>query len=159
MLFFYFLCSILQTIVCSFVPFLFGHCIVCPSSIYSFRLPLWYLSIHFRIKDSDYQIGIFKYFLKSSSSRFNTQIKQYLFRVPCPRFYWLFNKKNPAFEILFCCILSLSLYRTVALMFFVTINATGYASAAFSLSQDKTTLFRIIPSLSRQNHKVRDYCL
>jgi hypothetical protein len=44
-------------------------------------------------------------------------------------------------------------------MFFVTINATGYASAAFSLSQDKTTLFRIIPSLSRQNHIVQDYSI
>jgi hypothetical protein len=27
----------------SFCPFSFGHCIVCPSSIYRFWLPLWYL--------------------------------------------------------------------------------------------------------------------
>jgi hypothetical protein len=53
--------------------------VVIVNVIHSFRLPLWYLSIHFRIKDSDYPIGIFKYFLKSSSSRFNTQIKQYMF--------------------------------------------------------------------------------
>ena len=37
-----FLCSDLQIVVCSFVPFTFGHCVVCPSSIYSFLLPLWY---------------------------------------------------------------------------------------------------------------------
>ena len=27
----------------SFCPFSFGHCVVCPSSIYGFRLPCWYL--------------------------------------------------------------------------------------------------------------------
>jgi hypothetical protein len=27
----------------SFRPFSFGHCVVHPSSIYRFRLPLWYL--------------------------------------------------------------------------------------------------------------------
>jgi hypothetical protein len=27
----------------SFCPFPFGHCVVCPSSIYGFWLPLWYL--------------------------------------------------------------------------------------------------------------------
>ena len=27
----------------SFCPFSFGHCVVCPSSIYGFWLPLWYL--------------------------------------------------------------------------------------------------------------------
>jgi hypothetical protein len=32
-----FLCSILQIILCPF-----GHCIVCPSSTYDFRLLLWY---------------------------------------------------------------------------------------------------------------------
>jgi hypothetical protein len=26
-----------------YMPFSFGHCIVCPSSIYGFWLPLWYL--------------------------------------------------------------------------------------------------------------------
>ena len=42
----------------------FGHCVVCPSSIYSFWLPLWYLlaivlSVLLRITDSDYLFGIF----------------------------------------------------------------------------------------------------
>ena len=27
----------------SFCPFSFGHCVVCPSSIYGFWLPIWYL--------------------------------------------------------------------------------------------------------------------
>ena len=27
----------------SFCPFSFGHCVVCSSSLYGFRLPLWYL--------------------------------------------------------------------------------------------------------------------
>ena len=33
---FSFMCSVLQIDVCSFVFFSFGHCIVCPSSIYGF---------------------------------------------------------------------------------------------------------------------------
>jgi len=37
---FSFLCSVLYIIVCHFS---FGHCFVCPSSIYWFWLPLWYL--------------------------------------------------------------------------------------------------------------------
>ena len=36
--FFSFLCSGLLIVVCHFV-----HCVVCPSSIYGFWLPLWYL--------------------------------------------------------------------------------------------------------------------
>ena len=28
---------------CPFVPFSFGHCVFCPSSIYGFWLPPWYL--------------------------------------------------------------------------------------------------------------------
>ena len=39
----------------SFCPFSFGHCVVCPSLIYGFWLPLWYLqtlfnyvSLHYR---------------------------------------------------------------------------------------------------------------
>jgi hypothetical protein len=31
----------------SFCPFSFGHCVVCPSSIYGFCLPLWYLQFFF----------------------------------------------------------------------------------------------------------------
>jgi hypothetical protein len=31
----------------SFCSFSFGHCVVCPSSIYRFWLPLWYLQTHF----------------------------------------------------------------------------------------------------------------
>jgi len=27
----------------------FGHCIICPSSIYSFRLPLWYIQIFLEV--------------------------------------------------------------------------------------------------------------
>ena len=27
----------------SFCPFSFGHCVVCPSSIYGFWLPIWYI--------------------------------------------------------------------------------------------------------------------
>ena len=38
----------------SFCPVSFGHCAVCPSSIYGFWLPLWYL----RYTDSDYPFGI-----------------------------------------------------------------------------------------------------
>ena len=42
----------------------FGHCVVCPSSIYRSWLPLWYLlaivlSLLLRITDSDYLFGIF----------------------------------------------------------------------------------------------------
>ena len=42
----------------------FGHCVVCPSSIYRSWLPLWYLltivlSVLLRITDSDYLFGIF----------------------------------------------------------------------------------------------------
>ena len=32
--------NVLQIVVC---PFLFGHCVVCSSSIFEFWLPLWYL--------------------------------------------------------------------------------------------------------------------
>ena len=41
--------SMIEDVYCSvgnclsFCPFYFGHCIVCPSLIYGFRLPLWYL--------------------------------------------------------------------------------------------------------------------
>ena len=43
---------------------LFGHCVVCSSSIYGFWLPLWYLlvivlSLLLRYTDSDYPFGIF----------------------------------------------------------------------------------------------------
>ena len=38
---FIFLCCVLQIIVCYFLHF--GHCIICPASIYGFCLPLWYL--------------------------------------------------------------------------------------------------------------------
>ena len=31
----------------SFCPFSFGHCVVCPSSIYGFWLPLWHLQTLF----------------------------------------------------------------------------------------------------------------
>jgi hypothetical protein len=42
----------------------FGHCVVCPSSIYGFWLPIWYLlaivlSVLLRYTDSDYPSGIF----------------------------------------------------------------------------------------------------
>jgi hypothetical protein len=42
----------------------FGHCVVCPSSIYGFWLPLWYiltivLSVLLRYTDSNYPFGIF----------------------------------------------------------------------------------------------------
>jgi len=40
---FTFMCNVLQIVFCPFVPFLFGHCVVCSSSIYGFWLPLWYL--------------------------------------------------------------------------------------------------------------------
>jgi hypothetical protein len=38
-------CICLWTLVCNFIIFLFGHCIVCPL-IYRFWLPLWYLFGH-----------------------------------------------------------------------------------------------------------------
>jgi hypothetical protein len=50
----------------------FDHCIVCPFSIYDFRLLLWYLqtfylsivlSVLFWFTDSDYSFGIFTFFL------------------------------------------------------------------------------------------------
>jgi hypothetical protein len=52
----------------SLCTFSFGHCVVCPSSIYGFWLPLWYLlaivlSVLPRYTDSDYPFGIFKLFL------------------------------------------------------------------------------------------------
>ena len=37
------LCSVLQIVVCSIVLISFGHCIVCPFSIYGISLPLWCL--------------------------------------------------------------------------------------------------------------------
>ena len=37
------LCVCFVDVFCPFVLFLFGHCVVCSSSIYGFRLPLWYL--------------------------------------------------------------------------------------------------------------------
>ena len=48
----------------SLCPFLFGHCVVCFSSIYRFWLPLWYLvaivlSVLLLYTDSDYPFGIF----------------------------------------------------------------------------------------------------
>ena len=62
----------------SFCPFSFCHCVVGPSSIYGFWLPLWYLQTHIcpfvlfllvivlsvllRFTDSDYPNGIFKFF-------------------------------------------------------------------------------------------------
>ena len=38
-----YLCRILSIIACLFCPVLCGHCIVCPSYIYNFWVPLWYL--------------------------------------------------------------------------------------------------------------------
>ena len=37
-----FKCGVLCTIVFLFCSFYFGHCVVCPLSIYGFWLPLWY---------------------------------------------------------------------------------------------------------------------
>jgi hypothetical protein len=50
----------------------FGHCVVCPSSIYGFWLPLWYilaivLSVLLRYTDSDYPFVIFKLLLNIES--------------------------------------------------------------------------------------------
>ena len=46
-----------------------GHCVVCPSSIYGFWLPLWYLvvivlSVLLQFTASDYPCGIFKHVLR-----------------------------------------------------------------------------------------------
>jgi hypothetical protein len=46
------------------LSFFFDHCDVCPSSIYRFWLPLWYLltivvSVLLRFRDYDYPFGIF----------------------------------------------------------------------------------------------------
>jgi len=56
----------LQLLITSLVSFV--HCVVCPSSIYSFWLPLWYLlsivlSVLLRFTDSDYLFCIFKLLL------------------------------------------------------------------------------------------------
>jgi len=40
---FSFLCNILISFFFFICPFSFGHCIIYPSSIYDFWLPLWYL--------------------------------------------------------------------------------------------------------------------
>jgi len=58
-----------------FCTFSDGHCVVCPSSIYGFRLPLWYLQTRLALilltivlsvllwyADSDYSFSIFKLF-------------------------------------------------------------------------------------------------
>jgi hypothetical protein len=52
----------LRILITSLVSF--GHCVVCPSLIYGFWLPLWYLlvivlSVLLWITDSDYLFGIF----------------------------------------------------------------------------------------------------
>ena len=39
----YFNMYVLSIVVCPFVLFSFGHCVVCSSSIYGFWLPLWHL--------------------------------------------------------------------------------------------------------------------
>ena len=58
------------------LSFIFGNCVACPSSIYGFWLPLWYLqhllfalyllaivlSVLLRFTESDYPFGIFKFF-------------------------------------------------------------------------------------------------
>jgi hypothetical protein len=43
-------CCSIFSVLDLFVLFTFGHCIVCPSSIYSFWLPLSYLQAFHRIK-------------------------------------------------------------------------------------------------------------
>ena len=58
------LCVLVSDRCLSLCLFSFGHCIVCPSSIYAFWLPLWYLlaivlSALLRFTDSDYPFGIF----------------------------------------------------------------------------------------------------
>ena len=42
-------CEMLCRSLLSFCYFSFSHCIVCPSSIYSFWLPLWYLQTFFMV--------------------------------------------------------------------------------------------------------------
>jgi hypothetical protein len=39
--------------------FSFGHSVVCPSSIYGYRLPFWYLQILLMYKDQDYDSAVF----------------------------------------------------------------------------------------------------
>ena len=63
----------------------FGHCVVCPSSIYGFRLPLWYLlvivlSVLLQFTDSDYLFGIFTIFFLPQSILIET--------LSCGRFLW-----------------------------------------------------------------------
>ena len=53
------MCSVLEIVVCPF-----GHCVVCPSFIYGFWLPLWYLLaivlyVLLLYTASDYPFGIF----------------------------------------------------------------------------------------------------
>jgi hypothetical protein len=64
-IFFWPLCCLsfdLRILITSLVSF--GHCVVCPSLIYGFWSPLWYLlaivlSVLLRFTDSDYLFGIF----------------------------------------------------------------------------------------------------
>ena len=58
----------LRILITTLVSSTFDHCVVCPSSIYGFWLPLWYpqlltiaLSVLLRFTDSDYHFGIFNF--------------------------------------------------------------------------------------------------
>ena len=52
----YVLCVCFVDHYLSFCPLSFGHCVVCPASIYRFFLPLWYLQTLLRIRFLSWQV-------------------------------------------------------------------------------------------------------
>ena len=62
----YVLCVCFVDHYLSFCPLSFGHCVVCPASIYRFFLPLWYLQTLLRIRFLSWQA--FFFFLFGSPS-------------------------------------------------------------------------------------------
>jgi hypothetical protein len=61
------------------LSFSFGHCVVCPHSIYGFVLPLWYLQIH--LKRSEPKYG------SSLSGQCKTSIAWHLVKLDPPLLY------------------------------------------------------------------------
>jgi hypothetical protein len=62
-----------------FCPFSFGHCVACPSSIYAFWLPLWYLQT-LLLTYNIYQSNIFvivKVYLSGSCMLLNKSYQRY----------------------------------------------------------------------------------
>ena len=81
------ICVVLYIVVC---PFAFGHCVLCPSLIYGFWFPLWYL----RFTDSGFSFGILD--LQILVSPLVSQIYRFWF----PLWYLRFTNSGFPFDIL-----------------------------------------------------------